>query len=153
MAHAGWSRDDRRGGGKSLYARCLGLYIEGGATGEDDEKGAPVRDDDFSSFSSTAITNRTNPVLLSLPPASSWHITIDTRRPHMTSNNDGQIRGTEKSPLESRSLVLCSYARPSRYPRKAIPEIRQLSPPAAGDSLATVAWLIRRHKGGSLRAG
>jgi glycogen operon protein len=29
------------------YARCLGLYLEGGATGEDDEKGEPVKDDDF----------------------------------------------------------------------------------------------------------
>ena len=86
------------------YARCLGLYLEGSATGEDDDKGEPVKDDDFVIL----INSYCEPipfVLPLLPPASSWHTAIDTSRPHMTSNDDGQIRGAEKFPLESRSLI------------------------------------------------
>jgi glycogen operon protein len=86
-------------------ARCLGFYLEGSATGEDDAKGEPVKDDDFVLL----INSYYEPipfVLPSLPPASSWHTAIDTSRPGMTSNNDGQIRGAEKFTLQSRSLVL-----------------------------------------------
>jgi glycogen operon protein len=86
------------------YARCLGLYLEGGATGEDDEKGEPVKDDDFVLL----INSSYEPipfVLPSLPPASSWHIAIDTSRAHMTSNDDGRIHHAEKFPLEPRSTA------------------------------------------------
>jgi isoamylase len=86
-------------------ARCLGLYLEGDATGEDDERGEPVKDDDFvllinSYYESIPF------VLPALPPASSWHIAIDTSRPCIRSDSSGHSRGTEKFLLQSRSLVL-----------------------------------------------
>src|SRR5712691_6744922 len=87
------------------YAKCLGLYLEGSATGEDDDKGEPVKDDDFvllinSYYESIPF------VLPALTPASSWRIAIDTSHPRIRYNNSGQSRGTEKFLLQSRSLVL-----------------------------------------------
>ena len=85
------------------YAKCLGFILKAARPARTD-KGEPVKDDDFVIL----INSYYEPipfVLLLLPPASSWHIAIDTSRPHMTSNDDGQIRGAEKFPLESRSLI------------------------------------------------
>ncbi|HTY55026.1 MAG TPA: glycogen debranching protein GlgX [Candidatus Binataceae bacterium] len=86
------------------YARCLGVYLEGHPTGEDDERGRTIIDDDFVLL----LNGHYEPVPFTLPspPAgTAWQVIMDTFQPQSEKSN-GRFRGGEKYPLQARSLVL-----------------------------------------------
>jgi glycogen operon protein len=87
------------------YARCLGMYLEGHATGEDDDRGQPVTDDDFVLL----LNCHHEPiafVLSSLPAGTSWRVVIDTSQPQSGGTEKPGLPSGEKFPLQARSLVL-----------------------------------------------
>ncbi len=87
------------------HARCLGLYLEGHPTGEDDERGRPVTDDDFVLL----LNGDHEPIafmLPSLPAGSSWQVIMDTSRPQSSASEGDVLGGGEKFALQARSLVL-----------------------------------------------
>jgi len=86
------------------YARCLGLYLAGHATGEDDDRGRPLTDDDFVLL----INAHHEPIPFTLPPLlerTSWSVLVDTAKPQ-PNQGAASVHGAQKFPLEARSLVL-----------------------------------------------
>jgi glycogen operon protein len=82
-------------------ARCLGLYLQGDATNEDDDRGRPVIDDDFVLLLNSH--HEAIPFLLPrLGDRDAWQVVLDTAR----ANGDALHQGAEQFPLQARSLTL-----------------------------------------------
>jgi glycogen operon protein len=82
-------------------ARCLGLYLQGDATNEDDDRGRPVIDDDFIVLLNSH--HEAIPFLLPrLGERDAWQAVLDTAR----ANGDALYQGAEQFPLQARSLAL-----------------------------------------------
>ena len=82
-------------------ARCLGLYLQGDATNEDDDRGRPVIDDDFVLLLNSH--HEAIPFLLPrLGDPDAWQVVLDTAR----ANGDALHQGAEQFPLQARSLTL-----------------------------------------------
>jgi isoamylase len=82
-------------------ARCLGLYLQGDATNEDDDRGRPVIDDDFIVLLNSH--HEAIPFLLPrLGERDAWQVVLDTAR----ANGDALYQGAEQFPLQARSLAL-----------------------------------------------
>src|SRR5271170_7672602 len=82
-------------------ARCLGLYLQGDATNEDDDRGRPVVDDDFILL----LNSHHEPISFLLPrlgDRDAWQVVLDTAR----ANGDALHQGAERFPLQARSLTL-----------------------------------------------
>ena len=87
-------------------ARCLGLYLQGGATNEDDDQGRPMVDDDFILM----LNSHHEPIPFLLPRLEerhAWRVVLDTAR----ANGDAFHEGTERFPLQARSLALLTKVR------------------------------------------
>jgi len=109
------------------YARCLGLYLEGHATGEDDDRGQPVTDDDFVLL----INSHHEPIAFMLPMLSagdSWQTVIDTSQPQ---DNKTSFPGGGKFPLQARSLSLLV--------RQIGPQAKEASPAQAAHWIPPIA--------------
>ncbi len=82
-------------------ARCLGLYLKGDTTNEDDDRGRPVVDDDFVLLLNSH--HEKIPFLLpALEDGDAWRIALDTA----SATTDAFFQGAEQFPLEARSLAL-----------------------------------------------
>ncbi len=84
-------------------ARCLGLYLEGNATNEDDDRGRPVVDDDFVLL----LNSHHEPIPFLLPrlqAGNTWRVVLDTSRSNTV--HAGSFQGAEQFPLQARSLAL-----------------------------------------------
>ena len=82
-------------------ARCLGLYLQGDATNEDDDRGRPVIDDDFVLL----LNSHHEPIPFLLPrlgDRDAWQVVLDTAR----ADGDALHQGAEQFPLQARSLTL-----------------------------------------------
>jgi len=90
------------------YARCLGIYLEGNPTGEEDDRGRPLTDNDFVLL----FNAHYEPIpfmLPALPPGAWWHVIMDThqlRSDAADGADETRIRGAEKFAVQARSLVL-----------------------------------------------
>ncbi|MGH7915482.1 MAG: glycogen debranching protein GlgX, partial [Candidatus Binataceae bacterium] len=88
-------------------ARCLGLYLQGDATNEDDDQGRPIVDDDFILL----LNSHHEPIPFLLPSPGNrdaWRMVFDTAR----GNADVFFQGGEQFPLEARSLALLTRVKP-----------------------------------------
>ncbi|WP_372722519.1 glycogen debranching protein GlgX [Immundisolibacter sp.] len=86
------------------FARCLGVYLSGRSLTEHDQRGRPVRDNDFILLFNT----HHDPLPFQLPElksGSSWQVLLDTHY-HSGLVADGAYPGNIPYPLEARSLVL-----------------------------------------------
>ncbi len=82
-------------------ARCLGLYLQGDATNEDDDRGRPVVDDDFILL----LNSHHEPISFLLPrleDRDAWRVVLDTAR----ANAAALFQGANQFPLHARSLAL-----------------------------------------------
>ena len=82
-------------------ARCLGLYLQGDATNEDDDRGRPIVDDDFILL----LNSHHEPISFLLPlPADrdAWRVVFDTAG----ANTDAFFQGADWFPLGARSMAL-----------------------------------------------
>ncbi len=119
------------------YARCLGVYLEGQGTGED-ERGRPMVDNDFTLLLNSH--HETIPFRIpSLPTASSWRVVIDTSRNGTgEESNDGLFRSGENFQLKPRSLAL--FVRDIGAERKSHTETQDIRPkdirPTGGDGVS-----------------
>ena len=86
-------------------ARCLGLYLQGDATNEDDDRGRPVVDDDFILL----LNSHHEPIPFLLPrlgDRDAWQVVLDTARADGDALSDALYEGAEQFPLQARSLAL-----------------------------------------------
>ncbi|MEO6423104.1 MAG: glycogen debranching protein GlgX [Candidatus Nitrotoga sp.] len=86
------------------FARCLGVYLDGDAIQEHDQRGGTIRDDSFLLLFNSH--HDAIPFLLpQLNENCEWHSILDT---HLAGGlePDGQFRGGDSYPLEGRSLAL-----------------------------------------------
>jgi isoamylase len=82
-------------------ARCLGLYLKGDATNEDDDRGRPIVDDDFVLLLNSH--HEQIPFLLPrLEDRSVWQVALNT----VGGNSEAIFKGAEQFPLDARSLAL-----------------------------------------------
>jgi isoamylase len=84
-------------------ARCLGFYLHGSATNEDDDRGRPIIDDDFVLL----LNNHHEPIPFALPrlqPGDAWRVILDTSR--SSAVNVGLLQDAERFPLQAGSLAL-----------------------------------------------
>ena len=92
------------------FARCLGMYLAGDAIGEVNERGVPVRDNDF-----LLLINAHHEVIPFQVPGFRgrvrWQIAVDTTDPEMRSVEKHYARGSV-FPLQGRSLVLLQQTVP-----------------------------------------
>jgi len=82
-------------------ARCLGLYLQGDATNEDDDRGRPVVDDDFILL----LNSHHEPISFLLPrleDRDAWRVVLDTARMSAAA----LFQGANQFPLHARSLAL-----------------------------------------------
>ncbi len=94
MSDEDWSHD---------FARCLGVYLEGGALDEVDARGQPLVDDDF-----LVLFNADHePIPFRLPRMGNghWRALVDTTQPHGLASA-ATFQPGEIYPLQGRSLVL-----------------------------------------------
>ncbi|HLK87954.1 MAG TPA: glycogen debranching protein GlgX [Candidatus Binataceae bacterium] len=97
MTDEEWQRAD---------SRCLGLYLHGDATNEDDDRGRPIIDDDFVLL----LSSNHEPIEFPLPRLESgeaWQVVLDTARV----DGGALFRSAERFPLQSRSLALLTRVR------------------------------------------
>jgi isoamylase len=81
--------------------RCLGLYLQGDATNEDDDRGRPVVDDDFILLLNSH--HEQIPFLLPLPgDRDAWRVILDTSG----ASRETFFQGAQQFPLDARSLAL-----------------------------------------------
>jgi glycogen operon protein len=92
-------------------ARCLGLYMAGGAIDDDDAKGRPVFDDNFLLL----LNSDAAEIAFRIPgfiPAGSWGVVVDTSKP-LGGMQDGALGPKpEVIALPGRALVLLMQPRP-----------------------------------------
>jgi glycogen operon protein len=84
-------------------ARCLGLYLQGSATNEDDDRGRPIVDDDFVLL----LSNHHEPIPFALPrlqAGDAWRVVLDTSR--SSAVIDAFFQDGERFPLQAGSLAL-----------------------------------------------
>jgi isoamylase len=84
-------------------ARCLGLYLQGSATNEDDDRGRPIVDDDFVLL----LSNHHEPIPFALPrlqAGDAWRVILDTSR--SSAVIDAFFQDGERFPLQAGSLAL-----------------------------------------------
>jgi isoamylase len=82
-------------------SRCLGLYLQGNATNEDDDHGRPIVDDDFILLLNSH--HEAVPFLLPrIGERDTWQVVLDTAR----ANGATLYRSAEHFQLEGRSLAL-----------------------------------------------
>ena len=86
------------------FARCLGVYLDGDAIQEHDQRGGTIRDDSFLLL----FNSHHGPIPFLLPQLNEnceWHSILDT---HLAGGlePDGKFRGGDNYPLEGRSLAL-----------------------------------------------
>ena len=87
------------------FARCLGVFLAGSATGEIDERGLAVTDDDFVLL----LNSHYEPIDFHIPPLADdgpWQVLIDTSRGDGGAGDDRQLHDGEAFPLQGRSLAL-----------------------------------------------
>ena len=97
MTDEEWQRGD---------ARCLGLYLHGDATNEDDDRGRPIIDDDFVLL----LNSGHEPIGFPVPRLESgeaWQVVLDTARV----DGGALYQPAERFPLQSRSLALLTRVR------------------------------------------
>jgi glycogen operon protein len=85
------------------FARCLAMFLHGGALDETDARGRPVRDDSFLLL----LNAHHEAIPFTLPKFSDderWLVLLDTHQ--STQERSGHYRATETYPLQARSLVL-----------------------------------------------
>ena len=87
------------------FARCLGMFLAGGALGEDDDRGQPLLDDDFILLLN-AHHERIDFVLPHLPAAATWSVVVDTSRPSTGLTDQRTLLSGARFPLQGRSLAL-----------------------------------------------
>jgi isoamylase len=91
------------------FARCLGVFLAGSATGEIDERGAQIFDNDFVLL----INGYYERTAFQIPVVGNdgrWRVLVDTNRPDGGALDGRALLAGETVPLEGRSLVL--LARP-----------------------------------------
>ncbi|HLH77041.1 MAG TPA: glycogen debranching protein GlgX [Candidatus Binataceae bacterium] len=97
------------------FARCLGVFLAGSATGEIDERGLAVTDDDFVLL----LNSHYERIDFHIPPLADdgpWRVLIDTSRADGGADDNRQLSHGEAFALEGRSLALLTRS------------LRQLSP-------------------------
>jgi glycogen operon protein len=90
------------------FARCVGALLAGAATGEIDERGAQVVDEDFLLL----INGHFERIEFQIPTVGGrWKVLVDTSRRDGGTDDRREFGGGERFPLEGRSLALLT--RPS----------------------------------------
>jgi isoamylase len=90
------------------FARCVGALLSGAATGEIDERGAPVIDQDFLLLSNGHFER----IEFQIPAAGGrWKVLVDTSHRDGGTDEEREFGSGERFPLEGRSLALLT--RPS----------------------------------------
>jgi len=105
------------------FARCLGLFLAGDAIDEDDERGRPIRDDNFILLLNAH--HEEIPFILPAQPSyARWEVVIDTSH----SDDKGPVGNFYSSqgtyPLQKRSVVVLRQlrGRPVQTDPDALPE-------------------------------
>jgi glycogen operon protein len=86
-------------------ARCLGMFLAGGALGEDDDRGQPLFDDDFILL----LNGHHEQIDFAIPDSPTpgiWNVVIDTFRDDAGSTDERTFSTGAQFPLQGRSLVL-----------------------------------------------
>ncbi|HET8701099.1 MAG TPA: glycogen debranching enzyme GlgX, partial [Nitrococcus sp.] len=107
-------REMSAGEWQHAFARCLGVYLVGGALDEQDARGRRLTDDDFILL----LNAHYEPIAFTLPRAEwpvPWEPLIDTAHP--TINPEApSFEAASAYPIEARSLVLLIARNPERLP-------------------------------------
>jgi isoamylase len=100
------------------FARCVGALLAGAATGEIDDHGAPVVDQDFLLL----INSHFERIDFQIPAAGGkWKMTIDTSHSDGASDDGREFGNGEKFPLQGRSLALLTRPSSSSPTRPSMP--------------------------------
>jgi isoamylase len=87
------------------FARCLGMFLDGDALGEDDDRGLPLHDDDFILLLN-AHHEQIDFVIPALPASGPWNVVVDTSRSDGGSADSRIFSAGGRFPLQGRSLAL-----------------------------------------------
>jgi len=92
------------------FARCLGVYLAGEALEERDQRGRPIRDDNFLLLFN-AHHDEIRFVLPEICPGCLWETLLDT---HYKAGlaTDGSFPGNASYPIQARSLVMLKQIKP-----------------------------------------
>ena len=105
--------------------RCLGLYLPGSATNEDDERGRPIVDDDFVLL----LNSHHEPIPFVLPrlqAGNAWRVVLDTTR--SSTVNDALFHGAEQFTLQVGSLALLTRVKTDAATAKTVDGLITASP-------------------------
>ena len=87
------------------FARCLGMFLAGDALGEDDDRGLPLRDDDFIVLLN-AHHDQIDIIIPASPAAGIWNVVVDTSRSDGGYADQRTFSAGGRFPLQGRSLAL-----------------------------------------------
>jgi isoamylase len=87
------------------FARCIGMFLAGSALAEDDDRGVPLKDDDFMLLLN-AHHEQIEFVIPISPSPGAWHVLIDTSRADGGAGDQRTFSAGGRFPLQGRSLAL-----------------------------------------------
>ena len=87
------------------FARCLGMFLAGGALGEDDDRGQPLLDDDFILLLN-GHHEQIDFAIPKLPAPGVWTVVIDTSWTNAGATEQRTFSSGAQFPLQGRSLAL-----------------------------------------------
>jgi len=106
------------------FARCLGMFLAGGALGEDDDRGQPLLDDDFILLLN-GHHEQIDFVIPTLPASGTWNVVIDTSSADAGWMDQRTFLTGAHFPLQGRSLALLIRAKAALVTRDSKPTLAE----------------------------